>query len=113
MPSLPRLKSPPVTLPHLMAACRRWGAHWYDPASPEYHGQPFKTTLIYGFYDGHINFIEPMVAKSFLDSKLSFTGDFARPAQYLIDGYYPSRYSVSYDATKKEYDISLSLMVHF
>lgn len=89
------------------------GMHWYDPASPEYHGQPFKTTLIYGFYNGHINFIEPMVAKSFLDSKLSYTGDFARPAQYVLDGYYPSRYSVSYDSAKNEYEFSLSLMVHF
>ncbi|MBI2841856.1 MAG: hypothetical protein HYX78_00490 [Armatimonadetes bacterium] len=36
----------------------RMGAHWINPESSEFHGQPFTKTFIYGFYDGKMAFID-------------------------------------------------------
>src|SRR6185312_7546133 len=37
------------------------GAHWGDITSPEWHGGGFTSTFIYGAYDGHVTFEEPMI----------------------------------------------------
>ena len=47
----------------------RMGLHWRDPSGPEFNGQPFTTAVIYGTYDGAVTFIEPMVAKAYLETK--------------------------------------------
>src|SRR5581483_4171355 len=74
------------------------GTHWIDPTAPEFHGQPFTVTFIYGFYNGQMVFVEPMVTKAFLDSRASFTAAVKQPATYPRPGYYPTQYSVRYDA---------------
>jgi hypothetical protein len=89
------------------------GWHWTDPASPELNGQPFTATMIYGFYDGHMNFIEPMITKAFLESHTPLNKQFGRPQQYVKTGYYPDGYSVSYDSSSNEYIIALTNLVHF
>jgi hypothetical protein len=37
------------------------GNHLIDPASPEFRGQPFTRTWLYGSYDGRITLYEPMI----------------------------------------------------
>ena len=87
------------------------GAHWIDPAAPEFNGQRFTKTFIYGFYDGKMIFMEPMVTKAYLETKTSATADIKLPAMYPRSAYYPARYVVKYDATAKEYTVSLEGMV--
>ena len=83
------------------------GVHVYDTLSPEYHGSTFDHSFMYGFYHGNMTFIEVMCAKSFLDTKTNYTGSIAQPAAFKQTGYYPLKYTVSYNASTKEYSYSL------
>ena len=88
----------------------RMGAHWFDPASPEFNNQSFTKTFIYGFYDGKMIFLEPMITKAFLETGQNTTDNIKLPAKYPKKSYYPTRYSVKYDAAAKEYTLSLEGM---
>ena len=83
------------------------GAHAVNPAAPEFHGQPFTSTFLYGYYDRHLIFLEPMVSIAFLRSRPDSTWPVIRPAAYGIPGAYPSTYSVKYDAARKTYVVTL------
>jgi hypothetical protein len=83
------------------------GVHCMDTTSKEFHGQPFNHTFGYGFYHGNMAFMETMCAKSFLDTKTSATINIKQPQAFKKSGYYPLKYSVNYDAVRKEYSISL------
>jgi hypothetical protein len=86
----------------------RMGVHWLDSAAPELNPPKlFSKTFVYGFYKGDMVFIEPMVSKAFLDSKTSVTDPVKIPSAYARHGYYPTSYSVKYDAASKEYSITL------
>jgi len=83
------------------------GAHWVDPASPEFNGQPFTTTFIYGSYEGKLNFWEPMITKAYLETQPNVTIPVKQPPAYPKSAYYPTSYSIRYDAERKEYRVSL------
>jgi hypothetical protein len=85
----------------------RMGSHWIEPGSHEFHQHAFDYTMIYGFYDGRMVFIEPMISKSFLESKPNITLPIPLPAKYQKPGYYPTQYSIRYDAAEKEYTVAL------
>lgn len=88
----------------------RMGAHWINPESPEFIGNTFTKTFIYGFYNGTMVFLEPMVSVSYLKRKQNFIEDIERPEKYPIPGRYPTKYSLQYDKQKKEYKIALEDM---
>lgn len=83
------------------------GGHWVDPGSHEFHGQAFTTTFLYGTYDGEIIFYEPMITKSYLESKPDVVMPIKVPTTYAHAGYYPMSYSIRYDAKRKEYVVAL------
>ncbi len=83
------------------------GWHWIDFRSPEFHGQPFTTTYIYGFYNGEMIFLEPMMALSFLKTKPQFTKEVPLPKNAAIPGNYPANYSLLYDSVQDLYWLSL------
>jgi hypothetical protein len=85
----------------------RMGSHWVDLTSPEFNGKSFTYTFVYGFYNGHLAFIEPMVTKSFLNTLSNISTKVKVPQKYEKSGYYPLEYSVKYDGKKKWYAISL------
>jgi hypothetical protein len=66
----------------------RMGAHWIDPAAPEFNKQPFGKTFIYGSYNGSLAFMEPMTAKTYLDTKPDISEPIKLPAAYQRRGYY-------------------------
>ncbi len=87
----------------------RMGLHWADGAAPEFGGQPFVKTFIYGSYDGAFIFAEPMITKAYLESKPSGTVTPVKvPAQYAKSGYHPTSYTIAYDAATKEIKVALS-----
>lgn len=88
----------------------RMGAHWFDPTSPEFNNQSFTKTVIYGFYDGNMVFVEPMITKAFFETKPNYSDAIKLPAKYQKKAYYPTRYSIKYDATAKEYTVALEGM---
>ncbi|HEX8745885.1 MAG TPA: DUF5602 domain-containing protein [Pyrinomonadaceae bacterium] len=91
-------------------AVPRMGAHWIDPSSSELKGQPFTRTFLYGNYDGKLIFFEPMIARSFFETKTNITEKIKLPQRYAKPGYYPTSYSVRYDAVRKEYTVALEGM---
>jgi hypothetical protein len=88
------------------------GLHWADPNSPEFNGQPFTRTLIYGSYDGEFIFVEPMVALSYLRTNPNESLPIKQPAQYPVPNrFYAANYSVRYNAATAEYTIALENLV--
>lgn len=85
----------------------RMGAHWVDPASPEFHGQPFGETFIYGFYGGHLAFLEPMVTLAYLRSRATACREISQPAAYPKPGFYPTQYLLSYDPRARSYTLAM------
>ncbi len=83
------------------------GAHWVNQNAHEFHGHAFTTTFIFGSYDGRFIFWEPMITKSFLESKPNWLEAIKQPAQFEKPAYYPTHYRVSYDAQRKEYSVVL------
>lgn len=71
------------------------GTHWSDVTSPEFHGQPFTQTFIFGSYDGRVTFYEPMITLAFLKTTNSFERAIPQPAKFQRDGWYPRKLSVS------------------
>lgn len=86
---------------------RRMGVHWVDPGSHEFHGHDFTATLLYGSYDGKVNFIEPMMTRAYLETRPDFAGEVKQPAAFAKSGYYPTMYTVKFDPATKEYVVSL------
>jgi len=86
----------------------RMGNHWLDATAPELNGQPFTRTFIYGSYDGQVTFWEPMITNAYLATQPNATLDIKQPQRYSEAGrYYPTRYTVRFDATALEYHITL------
>jgi hypothetical protein len=93
-------------------ASERMGLHWRDPAAPELNGALFTHTFIYGSYDGAMNFAEPMVAKTYLETKPApVTTSLKLAAQNATHGYQATSYTVAYDQSTQEYSISLAGLV--
>lgn len=90
------------------AAVPRMGNHWIDATAPELNGQPFSTTFIYGTWDGKLTFLEPMITKAYIESVRDLSEQMVQkaipqPMAVQRSGYYPTSYSVQYDATEKTY----------
>ncbi|SMF73774.1 hypothetical protein SAMN06265365_14524 [Tistlia consotensis] len=88
-------------------AVNRMGVHGVDVTGPEFHGKPFTATFVYGYYEGRLTFVEPMVTTAYLHSKPALSLPVKTPERYSTAGYYPTRYSVRYDAAKKRYLVEL------
>jgi hypothetical protein len=84
------------------------GIHWSDSTAPEFRGQPFTQTFIYGFANAKLDFFEPMITKTYLETKPDFNTDLKLPGSYPKSGVsYPTKMSIKYDAATKEYMIAL------
>lgn len=91
-------------------AVSEMGVHAVNPGAGEFHQKPFDVTLIYGYFDQRLSFVEPMASVAYLKTQPSFAAPVPRPARYSIPGAYPSSYGVSYDAAKKSYAVMLSAL---
>ena len=83
------------------------GGHWADPLSHEFHGKDFTSSFIYGTYEGDVIFWEPMITKAYLETKPEVSLPLKVPQEYAHAGFYPTDYSIRYDAGRKEYTIAL------
>lgn len=86
------------------------GVHWADSKAPEFSGQKFTATYIYGYYKGNLTFLEPMVTSAFLLSNPDYKIQIKQPASFQSSGYYPTTTHVYYDPIAKEYVIALEGM---
>jgi hypothetical protein len=76
-------------------AVPQMGNHWADITSPEFNGQPFTQTFMYGSYNSKITFYEPMITLNFMKSTTKFSRSIPQPARFKTAGYYPTKMSVS------------------
>lgn len=83
------------------------GAHWADLLSPEFYGNLFTKTFIWGSYDGKFIFWEPMITRAYLLSHPNEIIALRQPSAYKQDGYYASDYKISYSGSPGEYTIAL------
>jgi len=97
---------------HTAGGVPQMGAHWVDLLSPEFHGQLFTHTFIYGSYNGKVTFEEPMITLATLESGNTIHKDFRQPALFAPDNtYYPTRYNIWKDNTNNRHYVSLDNMV--
>lgn len=89
------------------------GNHAIDVTSPELGDATFTETFIYGFYNANMIFYEPMITIDYLKTKPEMTKNLKVPAKYPKTGYYPTKYSISFNAATKEYTIKLGGMVKY
>ena len=89
----------------------KMGTHWIDPRSPEFNGQVFTRTFLYGSYDGAVAFVEPMISKAYLETRPNVTAPIKTPQTLATEGpVFPTEYSVRYDAETKIYTVALERM---
>jgi hypothetical protein len=84
------------------------GAHWIPENTPELHGGKFEHTFIYGFYNGQMVFIEPMITMAYLQTKPNYFQYVGLPVKYPKPGYYPTGYAVRFDQQACRYVIALT-----
>jgi hypothetical protein len=88
-------------------ATSRMGVHWADMKSPEFHGQPFTYTFIYGAYDGKVSFFEPMITRAFLLSHPDVVAPIEQPEVPADQRFQPKQYRVRYDASRHEITVAM------
>jgi hypothetical protein len=113
-----RAKSPvpsrylPPTYADFDAVVAKMGNHLIDATSPEFNGQPFTHTFMYGAYDGAVTFYEPMVAKSVLDGLVAGGAPVCTPIKtpeaWQAAGWYPTRYCFEHRANRHDVTVSLT-----
>jgi hypothetical protein len=84
------------------------GAHWIDVLSPEFNGGIFTKTFIWGSYDGEFIFWEPMFTMDYLLSQPNDEVPLRLPDAYQRDGWYATKYKISYSTRPGEYNIALT-----
>jgi hypothetical protein len=90
----------------------RMGAHAIDSTAPEFNKLPFAKTFVYGFYDGRMIFLEPMMTKAFLETKPNAMTRIKVPKAYSKHAYYPTIYIIKHNETQREYEISLEGLIY-
>jgi hypothetical protein len=99
----------PAESPSLVIS--KMGAHWLDSKAPEVNGEEFTQTFFYGFLDGHMIFMEPMITKAFFETKPDAIYEIKQPQEFEVSGFYPTMYAIRYDAGSGEYNVSLEEFV--
>ena len=83
------------------------GNHLIDLTGPEFNGQRFTRSWIYGMYDGRITYYEEMLSRDYLLSKPDRCHPIKAAAGVDQAGYYPTSSCVRYDAARDSYTVSI------
>jgi hypothetical protein len=84
------------------------GMHAIPKTQPEFNGGKFSISPIIGYWNGRLAFFEVMFTKEWLAQKRGKAGAFPQPAVVNQHGAYPTKYNVSYDEAKDEYQVALT-----
>lgn len=88
----------------------KMGLHAISMAAPEMNGKPFSNTFIYGYHQGRLIFLEPMITLSYLQSRPNSAMDLFTPPAYSYPGWFPSRYRTAYDPKSQMYSLVLDTL---
>ena len=85
----------------------RMGKHWTDPAAMS---SSFTHIMVYGSYNGQVNFVEPMITLAVLQAGTSINKTYPQPLNFAKTGkWYPTKYNI-YTSSNKYY-VTLSEFV--
>ena len=102
-PEIPLAKYIPSNYIQLPGRVPNMGVHWINPSSPELGGETFTRTFIYGSFKEKVAFMEPMITLDYIKSKPTNVDEISLPTHFQVNGFYPSKYQVKYNPTRKEY----------
>lgn len=93
------------------------GNHLIDRSGPEFHGKRFTHTFIYGSWNRHISFYEPMVTREYLEgvadgSRADTCAPIKQPRAFEKAGWYPTKYCMRHRGNRDELTISVEGFVH-
>jgi hypothetical protein len=88
------------------------GNHFIDVSGPEFQGEPFTRTWIFGAYGGNVTFYEEMVSVAFLRSRPDVCSPIKSPPAVAVGGYYPTQRCVRYDSDANAYVVSMEEFVY-
>ena len=110
---------PPEFVPpnhQFSAAVPAMGQHMLDTAAPELATPPeapFTHSFLFGAYDGHVIFYEPMIEYEFLRRSSDACRDIPLPQAWELSGYYPTRACIrTSPADAAEHSVSLEDFVY-
>lgn len=110
---VPDEQRPPGYVPDRVVV-PKMGLHWFDSTAPEWNGDPFTHTFIYGSYRGDLTFGEPMVTKAFLEAQYEeVRTTVATPEAFPEAGWYPTEYVVRYLGSQDAYTVTLESFERF
>jgi hypothetical protein len=84
------------------------GMHDIPASQPEFNKGKFTVSPIIGYWNGQVAFFEVMFTKAWLEQNQDAAGAFPQPAKVTLHGWYPTKYSVSYDKDKAAYTIAIT-----
>ncbi|MGI8781324.1 MAG: hypothetical protein ACR2L8_14380 [Solirubrobacteraceae bacterium] len=93
------------------------GNHLLDLTGPEFNGEPFTHTFIYGAFDGSISFMEPMITTAWFDDlyegrRQNRCFPMKLPQAWEESGWYPTEYCVRYRPNRSDFTVSLEGFVY-
>ena len=95
----------PVSFTATPGGVPQMGKHWGDNTMQ----LPFSHTMVYGSFKGKVNFVEPMVTKTLLESGTKVSQPYAQPTLFEKTGkYYPTKYNIYMDANTHKHYVTLS-----
>lgn len=114
---LPAPRYRPADFEDLDALAPAMGNHLIDRTGPEFHGQRFTHTLIYGVWNRDVTFYEPMVTHEWFTGLVDGGRDDAcfpikQPRAWQQSGWYPTKYCLRYRENRDELTTSLEGFVH-
>lgn len=83
------------------------GNHLVDVTGPEFSGEEWKRSWIFGVYDGQVWFYEEMVSRAYMLSQPDACHPIKLPPAVGQSGFYPTQSCVRYDAATGEYTVSM------
>ncbi|MBC8005702.1 MAG: DUF5602 domain-containing protein [Verrucomicrobia bacterium] len=93
---------------HTPGGVPQMGAHWVDLMAPEFTGGVFSKTFVWGSYDGEFIFWEPMITLDYLRTKPNDLISLRQPQAYQQDGWYPTKYKITYSSITDGYTIAIT-----
>lgn len=85
----------------------RLGAHAVNPSADEFKRKPLRKTMAYGYHDGRMTVLEPMIAKAYLETRPDIADSILLPKAFAAHAYYPTRFSLRYDEASREFELLL------
>jgi len=83
------------------------GNHLIDVTGPEFNGEQWQHSFIFGIYNGKITFYEEMLTLAYLLSQPNACSPVKSPPSVGLSGYYPTQSCIRYDSANDEYTVSM------